>query len=291
MELACSEPTRRGVATRTGNPSYVLEPRLVTAAIVCSDLSFSWPDGAPVLSSLTVSFNPGRTGLIGVNGSGKSTLLKLIAGELSPASGTIKTRGEVGYLPQAITQGARRTVSDLLGITVARAALHAIEAGETGADLYATVGDDWDVEERARAWLDRLGLTHLGLDDRVERLSGGETILVALAALFLRRPDILLLDEPTNNLDLDARKRLYDAVASWTGVMVIISHDRELLGLVDQIADLSGGEIRMYGGNLEPYEELLAAEQAAAERAVTTAAADVRRAPPGLAEAQHTRPA
>ncbi len=258
----------------------------MTAAIVCSDLSFSWPDGAPVLSGLTVSFNPGRTGLIGVNGSGKSTLLKLIAGELSPASGTIKTRGEVGYLPQAITLGTRRTVSDLLGITAARAALHAIEAGETSEDLYAIVGDDWDVEERARAWLDRLGLTHLGLDDRVERLSGGETILVALAALFLRRPDILLLDEPTNNLDLDARKRLYDAVASWTGVMVIVSHDRELLGLVDQIADLSGGEIRMYGGNLEAYEELLAAEQAAAERAVTTAAAEVRRERRDLVEAQ-----
>ena len=192
----------------------------------------------------------------------------------------------MGYLPQAITLGTRRTVSDLLGITAARAALHAIEAGETGADVYATVGDDWDVEERARAWLDRLGLAHLGLDDRVERLSGGETIRVALAALFLRRPDILLLDEPTNNLDLDARKRLYDAVASWTGVMVIVSHDRELLGLVDQIADLSGGEIRMYGGNLDAYEELLTAEQAAAERAVTTAAADVRREQRDLVEAQ-----
>ena len=258
----------------------------MTAAIACSDLSFSWPDGASVLSGLTVSFSPGRTGLIGVNGSGKSTLLRLIAGELSPASGAIRASGEVGYLPQAITLGTRRTVSDLLGITVARAALHAIEAGETGEDLYATVGDDWDVEERARAWLDRLGLTHLGLDDRVERLSGGETILVALAALFLRRPDILLLDEPTNNLDLDARERLYDAVASWTGVMVIVSHDRELLALVDQIADLSGGQIRTYGGNLDAYEELLAAEQAAAERAVTTAAAEVRRERRDLVEAQ-----
>ena len=233
-----------------------------------------------------MSFNPGRTGLIGVNGSGKSTLLNLIAGELSPASGAIRASGEVGYLPQAITLGTRRTVTDLLGITAARAALHAIEAGETGADLYTTVGDDWDVEERARAWLDRLGLVHLGLDDRVERLSGGETILVALAALFLRRPDILLLDEPTNNLDLDARKRLYDAVASWTGVMVIVSHDRELLGLVDQVADLSGGQIRTYGGNLDAYTELLAAEQAAAERAVTTAAAEVRRERRDLVEAQ-----
>jgi ATPase subunit of ABC transporter with duplicated ATPase domains len=263
----------------------------MTAAIVCSDLSFSWPDGAPVLSGLTVSFGPGRTGLIGVNGSGKSTLLRLIAGELRPGSGVVRARGEVGYLPQAITLGTRRTVSDLLGITAARDALRAIEAGETGEAAFAAVGDDWDVEERARAWLDRLGLGRpglggVGLDDRVERLSGGETILVALAALFLRRPDIMLLDEPTNNLDLDARRRLYDAVASWSGVMVIVSHDRELLTLVDQIADLSGGEVRIYGGDLAAYTELLAAEQAAAERAVTAASADVRQQHRDLVDAE-----
>jgi ATPase subunit of ABC transporter with duplicated ATPase domains len=258
----------------------------MTAAIVCSELTFAWPDGAPVLSALTVAFGPGRTGLIGVNGSGKSTLLRLIAGELRPGSGIVRTDGDVGYLPQTIWLGTHRSVSDLLGITVTRNALHAIEAGDTRDETFTAVGDDWDVEERARAWLDRLGLASLGLDDRVERLSGGETILAAVASLFLRRPDILLLDEPTNNLDLDARGRLYDAVASWTGVMVIVSHDRELLGLVDQIADLSAGGIRMYGGNLAAYEELLAAEQAAAERAVSAAAADVRRERRDLVDAQ-----
>ncbi len=258
----------------------------MTAAILCSDLSFSWPDGAPVLSGLTVSFGPGRTGLIGVNGSGKSTLLRLIAGELRPASGLVRASGEVGYLPQAITLRTERSVSDMLGITAAIHALHAIEAGQADTGAFAAVGDDWDVEERARAWLDRLGLDRLGLDDRVERLSGGETVLVALAALFLRRPDVILLDEPTNNLDLDARTRLYDAVAAWSGVMVIVSHDRELLGLVDQIADLSDGTVRMYGGNLAAYEELLAAEQAAAQRAVAAAAADVRRERRDVADAQ-----
>ncbi len=253
---------------------------------MCSDLSFDWPDGSPVLSGLTVSFGPGRTGLIGVNGSGKSTLLRLIAGQLRPASGTVRASGEVGYLPQAITLGTHRSVSDLLGITAARTALHAIEAGQAGEQLFAAIGDDWDVEERARAWLDRLGLGRLDLDDRVEQLSGGETVLVALAALFLRHPDILLLDEPTNNLDLDARRRLYDAVAAWTGVMVIVSHDRELLDRVDQIADLSGGKVRRYGGSVEAYFELLATEQAASERAVTTAAADVRREQRDLVDAQ-----
>ena len=78
----------------------------------------------------------------------------------------------------------------------------------------------------------------------------------------------------------------YHAVASWSGVMVIVSHDRELLGLVDQIADLSGEQIRMYGGNLAAYEELLAAEQAAAERAVAAASADVRREHRDFVDAQ-----
>ncbi len=267
----------------------------MSAAIVCSDLSFSWPDGTCVLSGVTLSIGAGRTGLIGVNGSGKSTLLKLIAGELRPASGAVRTSTDVGYLPQAISLGTHRTVSDLLGITAARNALRAIGAGQTVVDAFggqtvadavAAVGDDWDVEERARAWLDRLGLAGLDLDDRVERLSGGETVGVALAALFLRRPGILLLDEPTNNLDLDARRRLYDAVAAWTGVMVIVSHDRELLGLVGQIADLSGGEVRMYGGNLESYAKLVAAEQEAAQRAVTSAGAEVRRQRRDLVDAQ-----
>jgi ATPase subunit of ABC transporter with duplicated ATPase domains len=148
------------------------------------------------------------------------------------------------------------------------------------------VGEDWDVEERADGELHRLGLGGLGLDDVVATLSGGEVVLVALAALFLRRPAILLLDEPTNNLDLDARGRLYAAVDSWPGVMLIVSHDRELLNRVDQIAELSGGQARLYGGNLDSFEELRAEEQAAAQRAVSAATADVRRQRRDLADSQ-----
>jgi len=246
-------------------------------SIVCTELSFSWPDGMPVLDRLNAAFGPGRTGLIGVNGSGKSTLLRLIASELRPSSGSMTVTGDVGYLPQDLTLDTGLPVASLLGIAAARDAIRAIENGDVSEAAFGAVGDDWDVEDRARAWLDRLGLAHVGLDDPVGRLSGGETIMTALTALFVRRPAVILLDEPTNNLDLDARGRLYAAVAGWTGVMVIVSHDRELLGLVDQIADLSGITVRMYGGNLADYEDQRAVEQAAAERAVTTAAADLRR--------------
>ena len=255
-------------------------------SVVLSDLSFSFPNGRVVLSGLNAAFGPGRTGLIGVNGSGKSTLLRLITGELRPASGSVTVTGEVGYLPQDLTLDTGASVASLLGIAAAMDAIAAIEAGDVRPELFDAVGDDWDVADRAQAWLSRLGLGHVGLDDRVGRLSGGEAMLTALAALFLRRPPVIVLDEPTNNLDLDARRRLYAAVESWPGVMLIVSHDRELLALMDQIAELTGprgapgppgGSLRMYGGNLEAYEAQLATEQAAARRAVAAAEAGVQR--------------
>ncbi|WP_242894233.1 ABC-F family ATP-binding cassette domain-containing protein [Actinomadura litoris] len=254
-------------------------------AIVCSGVSFAWPDGTRVLDGLDAAFGATRTGLIGVNGSGKSTLLRLIAGELVPAAGKINVAGEVGYLPQSLPLDGAGTVSDLLGISAVRAALHAIERGEATEENFAAVGDDWDVEERARAELDRLGLGEVGLDRTVPTLSGGEAVMVALAALFLARPDVLLLDEPTNNLDLDARRRLYEAVESWTGVLVVVSHDRELLDRVQEITDLREGAVRTFGGNLTAYEELLAVEREAAERTVRAAETDMRRQKRELEEA------
>jgi ATPase subunit of ABC transporter with duplicated ATPase domains len=246
-------------------------------AIICSDLSFSWPDGAAVITGLTAAFGEQRTALIGHNGAGKSTLLKLIATELRPASGTLSVSGDVGYLPQDVTLATGATVADLLGIQPVRTAIAAIEAGDVGQEHFDVIGNDWDIEDRARARLTRLDLAHVSLDDPVTRLSGGETILTALTALLLKRPAILLLDEPTNNLDSSARQRLYQAVDEWPGVLVVVSHDRELLERVDQIAELDDGQLRVYGGNFAAYEAQRDAEQQAAERAVTTATAAVKR--------------
>ncbi|MFD5268481.1 ABC-F family ATP-binding cassette domain-containing protein [Streptomyces sp. NPDC058335] len=258
----------------------------MSSSITCTSLSFAWPDGTPVLDGLDVAFGPGRTGLVGVNGSGKSTLLKLIAGELTPSDGTVRPAGEVGYLPQNVTLDTSLRVDETLGIAARRAALHAIEAGDVSEEHFETVGDDWDVEERALATLGELGLGHIDLDRTIGEVSGGESVLLRLAALLLRRPDILLLDEPTNNLDLYARRRLYAAVTSWPGVMVVVSHDRELLELVDQIADLRAGEVTWYGGNFSVYEEALTTEQEAAERMVRVAESDLRKQKRELVDAQ-----
>ncbi|GAA3895721.1 ATP-binding cassette domain-containing protein [Streptomyces lacrimifluminis] len=257
-----------------------------TTSVAVTSLSFAWPDGTPVFDGLDVTMGPGRTGLVGVNGSGKSTLLKLIAGQLRPTDGTVRVAGDVGHLPQTVTLDTALRVEEVLGISAQRAALHAIEAGDVAEEHFETIGDDWDVEERALVTLGELGLGHIDLDRTVGEVSGGEAVLLRLAALLLDRPDVLLLDEPTNNLDLHARRRLYAAVSSWPGVMIVVSHDRELLDLVDQIADLRSGEVTWYGGNFSAYQEALATEQEAAERMVRVAEADLKKQKRELSDAQ-----
>ena len=258
----------------------------MSPAIVTSDLCFAWPDGDVVFDGLDLTIGPGRTGLVGLNGSGKSTLLKLFAGALRPGRGSVSVTGRLGYLPQDLTLDAAQPVDALLGVAAKRRALSAVEHGRATDADFAVLGDDWDVEERARATLDRLGLAGVELDRRVGEVSGGEAVLLGLAAQLVRRPDVLLLDEPTNNLDLAARTRLQEAVLAWPGVLVVISHDRALLELVDRIGELRGGGVTWYGGNFSAYEDAVATEQEAAGRMLRAAGSELRRQRRGLVEAQ-----
>ncbi|MEV5202456.1 ATP-binding cassette domain-containing protein [Streptomyces sp. NPDC053720] len=253
-------------------------PTTPHASLTCSGLTFRWPDGTTVLDGLSLSIGRGRVGLVGNNGAGKSTLLRLLAGRLRPSQGSVTVGGSLAHLPQNITLDTTLRVDRALGIAERREALRAIEAGDVDEKHFETIGDDWDVEERALATLGSLGLGGVELDRTVGQLSGGETVLLRLAALLLERPDVLLLDEPTNNLDAFARRRLYEAVDSWrSGVLVVVSHDRELLERVDRIAELRTGSVNWYGGGWSAYEEAVAAEQEAAGRTLRAAEADVRR--------------
>jgi ATPase subunit of ABC transporter with duplicated ATPase domains len=286
--MSNSAPARRVVfAYDTPNTTIREGLSSMSASLTCSALTFAWPDGTVVFDGLSLSAGRGRTGLVGANGVGKSTLLRLLAGRLEPAEGSVTVGGDLAYLPQNITLDTRRRVDEALGIAERRQALKAIEAGDTDERHFETLGDDWDVEERAAATLGELGLGGVGLDRTVGELSGGETVLLRLAALLLERPEVLLLDEPTNNLDLHARARLYDAVDNWrSGVLVVVTHDRELLERVDRIAELRAGEVNWYGGGWSAYQEAVAVEQEAAERTLRAAEADVRRQRREVEEAQ-----
>jgi ATPase subunit of ABC transporter with duplicated ATPase domains len=265
------------------------DPITPSTSVTCSALSFQWPDGTTVFDGLSVTIGRGRTGLVGANGTGKSTLLRLLAGLLRPSQGSVTVGGSLAYLPQNITLDTTLRVDQALGIAERRTALRAIEAGDVNEEHFETIGDDWDVEERALATLASLGLGDVELDRTIGQLSGGETVLLRLAALLLERPDVLLLDEPTNNLDLFARRRLYEAVESWrSGVLVVVSHDRDLLERVDRIAELRSGSVSWYGGGWSAYEEAVATQQEAAGRMLRAAEADVRRQKRELEET-HTK--
>ncbi|WP_232665550.1 ABC-F family ATP-binding cassette domain-containing protein [Pseudonocardia sp. TRM90224] len=245
--------------------------------ITCTDLSFSWPDDTPVFQELSFTVGAGRTGLVAPNGAGKSTLLKLIAGEYRPSAGSVSVAGVLGHLPQSLPFLGELTVAEVLGIAPVIAAIDAVESGDASEEHFAIIGNDWDVEERTRAELDRLGLTGLELDRRLSTLSGGQVVSIGLAAQLLKRPDVLLLDEPTNNLDLDARRALYGVLEEWTGCLLLVSHDRALLDRMDRIAELDRGELRFFGGNFTEYTDALRAARAVAEKNVRNAEQDVKR--------------
>ena len=156
-------------------------------------------------------------------------------------------------------------------------ALDALAAGDSGEAVFAAIGEDWDVEERTRAQLDRLGLGHIALDRSLRTLSGGEVVTLGVARELLRRPDVLLLDEPTNNLDSDARHRLYDALDDFAGCLLLVSHDRVLLDRMDRIAELYRGEIVFYGGNFSAYQDAVHEAQNAAQGAVRSAEQQLKR--------------
>ncbi|MGY1577403.1 ribosomal protection-like ABC-F family protein [Streptomyces sp. MN13] len=247
------------------------------AAVVCSNLSFAWPDDTPVFHDLSFTVSPGRTGLVAPNGSGKSTLLKLIAGELKPVSGSVTVNGTLGYLPQSLPLTGNLTVAEVLGVAEVIRALDAVESGDVSEEHFTTIGDDWDIEERTRAQLDRLGLADLTLDRGLSTLSGGQVVSLGLAAQLLKRPDVLLLDEPTNNLDLEARHKLYDVLSDFGGCLLLVSHDRALLDLMEGVAELGSDELRLFGGNFTEYEEAVRAEREVAEKNVRNAEQELKR--------------
>jgi ATPase subunit of ABC transporter with duplicated ATPase domains len=247
------------------------------AAVVCSDLSFSWPDETPVFEGLSFTVGPGRTGLVAPNGAGKSTLLKLIAGELLPGSGSVSVAGTLGYLPQSLPLTGDLTVAEVLGVAAVIRAINAVESGDVDEQHFTTIGDDWDIEERTQVQLDRLQLGDLALDRTLNTLSGGQIVSLGLAAQLLKRPDVLLLDEPTNNLDAEARHALHQVLDDFNGALLVVSHDRALLDRTERIAELTDGGLRLYGGNFTAYEEIVRTEQEAAEKNVRNAEQELKR--------------
>jgi ATPase subunit of ABC transporter with duplicated ATPase domains len=202
-----------------------------------------------------------KIALIGNNGTGKSTLLKIIAGELKPAAGNIIADAKPYYIPQLFGQFNNYTIAEALGVHDKLSALKQILEGNTAEENFALLDDDWTIEERCLEALAYWQLNDPDLSQKMDTLSGGQKTKVFLAGIAIHRPEIVLLDEPSNHLDAAGREILYDFIQSFTGTMIVVSHDRTLLNLLPQVYELSKKGITVYGGNYDFYAAQKAIEQ------------------------------
>ena len=264
--------------------------------ITLDHISYAHPSEPPLFVNLSAVFSAPLTGLIGDNGCGKTTLMRLILGDLTPDSGSLAVPERMAYLPQDLGLDREQTLAELCGISEILWALQAVESGEYSPELYDTIGDNWDVEERTLADLATYGFTPATVVDRdnpeavralfarsMRSFSGGEAVIAALASLMVSDPEFILLDEPTNNLDSAAKAQLFAALEALPCPALIISHDRDLLERVNVIAELHAdrqglAHLRLFEGNYSTYRQALEAEQQAAQRRVTEAKNRVRSA-------------
>ncbi|WP_114791898.1 ABC-F family ATP-binding cassette domain-containing protein [Niabella yanshanensis] len=218
-------------------------------------ISYLHPDKELLFDQLGFSIQNGqKVALIGNNGSGKSTLLKIIAGQLTPAAGAIKSDSVPYYIPQVFGQYNHLTIAQALGVQDRLQALHSILAGDVSEANMDALNDDWTIEERCAEALAQWGLSDFNMNQGMDTLSGGQKMKVFLAGIHIHQPELVLMDEPGNHLDIAGRDQLYDFICQTSKTLIIVSHDRKLLNLLNIMLELNAGGITTYGGNYDFYK-------------------------------------
>ncbi len=196
-----------------------------------------------------------RVGLLGINGAGKSTLVKTLVGELPPLAGERSAHPDlrIGYF-------AQHTVESL-------------QAGTSAIDHLREISPNASTQ----AFRDFLGKWNFPGDrafESIDGFSGGERARLALALIAWLQPNVLLLDEPTNHLDLEMREALAEALSVFEGAIVMVSHDRHLIGLVcETFWRVADGEVAPFDGDLDAYAAWLRSRPDAKDAKPAAAAA------------------
>lgn len=239
--------------------------------------------GTPIFTDLSwaIPDEGQRIGLVGPNGAGKSTLLRVITGEQEVESGRVD-RGAttIGYLEQSLNEqpgdatvrdAALQAFDEVLALEAREEKItrQLEQATDYESDRYAKLLDRLSrvqeqlntrdahrIRSQTEATLAGLGFAPDDMERPLRSFSGGWRMRVALAKLLLQRPDVLLLDEPTNHLDIDSIAWLETYLESYSGTVVLVSHDRYVLDrMVTQIAELTRGRLSLYDGSYSYYLE------------------------------------
>ena len=232
-KLAGTEAVR---AERALHITLPVPLKLPNSLLSLHDVDCGYGADARILANANFGLEAGdRIGLLGPNGAGKSTLVKTLVGELPPMSGERKAHPDlrIGYF-------AQHTVESLV-------------AGTTPLDHLRKLAPDVANQE-LRDFLGRWNFPGDRAFEVIDTFSGGEKARLALALIAYRRPNVLLLDEPTNHLDLDMREALAEALSDFDGAIVMVSHDRHLIGLVcDEYWRVAAGKVEPFDGDLDEY--------------------------------------
>lgn len=238
----------------TKNPfnfSFADGGRLPAVISTFRNASLGYESGKPVLTGVNFSIHLGmRFGLLGLNGAGKSTLVKAFAGELDALddTGVIQRNdlAKIGYFNQYVV--------DKLDVTA------------TPMEVMRRL-DPKLSEADARKFLAGFNFTGDKVFETIGNFSGGEKSRLSLALIVYQKPNFLLLDEPTNHLDLEMRQALATALQEFQGSLIVVSHDRFLLGaIVEEFYLVHNGKVQEFDGNLDDYHSWVVnakAEQAA----------------------------
>jgi ATP-binding cassette subfamily F protein 3 len=236
-----------------------------------------------LLEDAEMTLHPGqKAGLIGANGAGKSSLFALLRGELSADAGDclIPADWRIAHMRQEIDAVERQAVDYVLDgdlqlrkVQAELAIAEAVHDGVAIARLHTELDnlDGYAADARARKLLAGLGFESAQMDRRVGDFSGGWRMRLNLAQALMCPSDLLLLDEPTNHLDLDAILWLEGWLQSYSGTLLLISHDRDFLdAVVDHVAHVEQRKLTLYRGGYSAFErtraERLAQQQQAYEK-------------------------
>ena len=229
----------------------------------------------PLFENVTLGLEDrDKIGIIGANGSGKSTLLKIIAGVEVPDSGRVtRAKGKsLAFLSQNPAYDANLTVLETIFASSSgvmqtirdyEAVCHEVTDGKSDPATLQRMSDlqhdleingGWDIEANARSVLTKLDITDTSA--KMGALSGGQRKRVALAHELIFKPDILILDEPTNHLDADTIEWLEKYLARYTGMLLLVTHDRYFLDRVtDRIFEVDRSTVQNFNGNYAYYLE------------------------------------
>ncbi|KGQ18826.1 Glutathione-regulated potassium-efflux system ATP-binding protein [Lysobacter dokdonensis DS-58] len=231
-KLAGTEAVR---AERSLHITFPEPARLPNSLVRLRDVDAGYGD-VKILGDVNFGLEAGdRVGLLGPNGAGKSTLVKTLVGELPLLAGE-----RIAHPDMRIGYFAQHTVESLM-------------AGQSPIDHLRKVGGDLPTQ----VFRDFLGKWNFAGDrafESIDGFSGGEKARLALAMIAFKQPNVLLLDEPTNHLDLDMREALAEALSDFDGAIVLVSHDRHLIGLVcDRFVRVADHKVEDFDGDLDQY--------------------------------------